>query len=139
MQIKFKKLSENAILPKYGRDGDAGLDLVVTSIVYTTSKTIKYGFDLAIEIPVGYVGLLFPRSSIEKYGLILSNSIGVIDSNYRGEIMATFKYLSSGNQYDIGDKAVQLIILPYPIINPIFVDELSETNRGEKGFGSSGK
>lgn len=139
MQIKIKKLHQNAVIPKYSKTGDAGVDLTVTTI-NDEPYQITYGFGIAIEIPHGYVGLIFPRSSVKKTDLVLSNSVGVIDSGYRGEIMAVFKKLSGSvsKKYYIGDRAVQLIILPYPKIEFEEVEKLSETERGSGGFGSTG-
>lgn len=141
--IRFKKLHNTAITPRYSKDGDAGMDLTVTSIVSETKSDVTYGFGIAVEIPKGYVGLLFPRSSIRKYDLSLTNSVGVIDSGYRGEIQATFKKTSwlkgeSSEKYNIGDRAVQMIIMPYPEIEFIETDSLDKTERGEGGFGSTG-
>ena len=141
LKVKFKKLREEAELPEYANPGDAGLDLKATSVEWSKDfHCYVYGTGLAVEIPEGYVGLLFPRSSIRKYGLDLTNCVGVIDSGYRGEIMLTFRpqFEGSGKVYDIGDKICQLIIMPYPIIEPVEATELSETERGENGHGSSG-
>ena len=141
LKVKFKKLREEAELPKYANPGDAGLDLKATSVEWSKDfYCYVYGTGLAVEIPEGYVGLLFPRSSIRKYGLNLTNCVGVIDSGYRGEIMLTFRYQSEGSAkvYSVGDKICQLIIMPYPIIEPVEATELSETERGENGHGSSG-
>lgn len=141
LEVKFKKLNPNAELPEYAKKGDAGLDLKATSIEYSKElKCYVYGTGLAVEIPEGYVGLIFPRSSIRKYGLALTNCVGVVDSGYRGEIMATFRpqYEGSGKVYKVGDKICQLIIMPYPLIKPIEATELSKTERGENGHGSSG-
>jgi dUTP pyrophosphatase len=93
-----------------------------------------------MEIPEGFVGLVFPRSSIRKYDLSLTNCVGVIDSGYRGEIQATFRKEAGipSKRYDVGDKIAQMIILPYPSIQFIETDELSDTERGEGGFGSTG-
>jgi dUTP pyrophosphatase len=148
MIVKCKKLHENAIIPQYAKDGDAGIDLVATSFVKNTTYSVLYGTGLAIEIPDGYVGLIFPRSSVSKKDLILNNSVGVIDSGYRGEIMVAFRkvpkssdYFNSVNidMYELGDRIAQLIILPYPKIQLEEVDELSETDRGDGAFGSTGK
>jgi dUTP pyrophosphatase len=141
--VRFKKLHNNAITPIYSKDGDAGMDLTITSIVSETKTDVTYGFGIAVEIPKGYVGLLFPRSSVRKYDLSLTNSVGVIDSGYRGEIQATFKKTNwlkgdSSEKYNIGDRATQIMILPYPQIEFIETDNLSETERGDGGFGSSG-
>lgn len=146
MNIKFKKLDEKAATPYYAKEGDAGLDLTAVSI-NETIKYIEYGTGISIEIPEGYVGLLFPRSSITTQGLLLKNSVGVIDSGYRGEIKLRFHSLNSpfdfftsiGSSYKIGDRIAQLIILPYPKINLIEATELSETTRGTGGYGSTGK
>lgn len=147
MDIKIKKLHPDAVIPKYAKPGDAGMDLVATSIYYSDSNTIDYGTGLAFEIPEGYVGLVFPRSSNSKKDLILSNSVGVIDSGYRGEVVFKFRVIKpnkhafdlSSKIYDIGDRIGQIIILPYPKINFIESNTLSETDRGEGGFGSTGK
>lgn len=140
MFVKFKKLTGTAVVPSYAKAGDAGLDLTATSIVSNTTFDVTYGTGLAVEIPEGYVGLIYPRSSIRKYDLALSNSVGVIDSGYRGEIQFTFKKLAGLDsvKYHIGDRIGQLIILPYPNIVPVESDELSDTVRGERGFGSTG-
>lgn len=140
MELKFKKLNDDAHLPRYAKLGDAGLDL--TTIQITKTETyIQCHTGLAVEIPEGYVGLIFPRSSITKTNLMLGNSIGVIDSGYRGEILIRFKHIKSESNnfigYNIGEKVAQLIILPYPKIEPILVDELTDTDRGDKGFGST--
>lgn len=139
MKVKIKRLHPGAIIPKYSKAGDAGMDLTVTSIKDEPYQ-ITYGFGLAIEIPEGYVGLVFPRSSIKNTDLVLSNSVGVIDSGYRGEIMAVFKKLSGtvSKKYYVGDRAAQLIIMPYPQIEFQMADELSETERSTGGFGSTG-
>ena len=86
-----------------------------------------------------YVGLVFPRSSIRKYDLELTNSVGVIDSGYRGEIQLTFNKVNNKTTiYNVGDRVGQIMIIPYPKINFVESDELTITERGEGGFGSSG-
>lgn len=143
MIVRIKKLQPDAVIPVYAKPGDAGLDLVATSIINETNTQVTYGTGIAVEIPYGYVGLIFPRSSIRKYELELSNSVGVIDSGYRGEVQLTFNKIIANdlavNTYEIGDKIGQLIILPYPIIKFLEVSQLSESSRGEGGFGSTGK
>jgi len=149
MIVKIKKLNEKAIIPFYAKDGDAGMDLTAIS-ASTEDCYTEYGTGLSIEIPYGHVGLIFPRSSISKTANILSNSVGVIDSGYRGEIKLRFKVSSDLLHgaieqdknpqellYKPGDKIGQLIILPYPQIEFEEVDELSFTERGEGGFGST--
>ena len=141
MKVRIKKLNENAIIPSYAKDGDAGMDVIATSIISDTPTQITYGLGIALEIPYGFVGLVFPRSSIRKTGLQLSNSVGVIDSGYRGELQATFRktHGDASETYNVGDKIFQMIIIPYPQIEFEEVDELSDTERGEGGFGSTGK
>lgn len=138
--VNVKKLHENAVIPSYSKDGDAGMDLTITREIENTSFSVSYGFGIAMEIPRGYVGLVFPRSSVRNQDLILSNCVGVIDSGYRGEIQATFKKTNGldSMKYKVGDRGAQIIILPYPQIKMIESDELSNTERGEGGFGSTG-
>lgn len=138
VKVKFKKLNKRAEIPFYAKDGDAGMDLVATTLV-RTSKFFEYGTDLAMEIPKGYVGLLFPRSSISKTDHFLRNSVGVIDSGYRGEIKLRMSIPALGEtEYLIGDKVGQLILMKLPWVEIEEVEELSDTNRGEGGFGSTG-
>jgi dUTP pyrophosphatase len=141
MKVNIKKISENAVIPSYAKEGDAGLDLVATSIVNEEAFQITYGLGIALEIPKGFVGLVFPRSSIRKYDLSLTNCVGVIDSGYRGELQATFRKERgvASKKYEVGDKICQIIIIPYPPIEFNEVNELSDTERGEGGFGSTGK
>ena len=138
--IRIKKLKENAVIPKYSKDGDAGMDLTITEVISETLTDITYGFGIAIEIPKNYVGLVFPRSSIRKYDFLLTNSVGVIDSGYRGEIQATFKKTDGmGEYYGVGERGAQIMILPYPQIEFIESDDLTKTERNDGGFGSTGK
>ena len=139
MKIKIKKLHPDAIIPKYAKLGDAGMDLTALTEKWNDTNTmVTYDTGLSIEIPEGFVGLLFPRSSISKTILSLSNSVGVIDSGYRGPIMFKFRYPEEGMVYDVGDRIGQIIIMPYPTIEFEEVEELSSTERGEGGFGSTG-
>lgn len=142
LEVKIKKLSKDAVTPTYSKHGDAGMDLTATSKSYDEHGNVCYGTSLAFEIPSGYVGLLFPRSSNAKKDLLLSNSVGVIDSGYRGEVMFRFKQYGEDigcgySEYKIGDRIGQIIIMPYPEIKFIEVDELSSSDRGIGGFGSS--
>jgi len=147
-------MREWMVIPTYAKDGDAGMDVIATSIISDTPTQITYGLGIALEIPKGFVGLVFPRSSIRKTGLQLSNSVGVIDSGYRGELQATFnKLFGSEGMYDemkvnqiqpndfykVGDRIAQIMIIPHPEIEFEEADELSDTERGEGGFGSTGK
>lgn len=163
LKVKIKKLNKDAVIPTYSKDGDAGMDLVATSKSFDTDGNVVYGTGLAFEIHKGYVGLIFPRSSNAKQQLLLSNSVGVIDSGYRGEVMLKFKSSASSFSlktliklifnpdakitiisnhsvsYSIGDRIGQIIILPYPQIKFEEAAELSETERGKGGYGSTGK
>lgn len=146
LEINIKKLSDNAVIPTCAKDGDAGMDITATSKSYDEHGNVCYGTSLAFEIPKGYVGLLFPRSSNTKKDLILGNSVGVLDSGYRGEVVFKFKsslgdahglYAFGFSEYEIGDRIGQIIIMPYPQIMFNVVDELSSSDRGIGGFGSS--
>ena len=148
MKVRIKKLNEGAKVPSYSKEGDAGLDFTAVEISRDNVGNITYHTGLAVEIPQGYVGLLFPRSSISKKQQFLTNCVGVIDSSYRGEIMAKFKpvmgsyntilELFESSEYQVGDRIVQMIIIPYPQIEFEEVEELSDTERGYGGFGHTG-
>ena len=141
MKIKVKKINEDAIVPKYSKIGDAGLDLTAVKITGNTTFQVIYDTGLAFEIPDGYVGLIFPRSSICNYELELSNSVGVVDSGYRGTIKFVFNKTNGLDslKYKVGDRIGQLLILPYPEIERVEADELNDSERGYTGFGSTGK
>lgn len=172
MKVRIKKLHKDAIIPQYAKKGDAGMDLTAVDYYYDTDGCIVYKTGLAVEIPDGFVGLVFPRSSVSKKDLLLTNGVGVIDSGYRGEILAKFKPVaffepnddtefdddkfkscaqvhlpqSDGEyvyenafKYNLGERIAQLIIMPYPQIEFEEVEELTKTDRGDGGFGSSGK
>lgn len=165
MKVKIKKLDPSAVIPKYAKEGDAGMDLTAISIKMGKDGLVEYGTGLSIEIPKGYVGLIFARSSIYKLDAALTNAVGVIDSGYRGEIKFKFKALpktkkieipygyydgamSSSRKYllsfegckvyNVGDRIGQIVIMPYPEIEFEEVSELSTTNRGNSGYGSTG-
>lgn len=136
MEVKVKKLRENAVIPSYARLGDAGLDLTATS-KSEDGCIVTYGTGLAFEIPEGYVGLVFPRSSVYKTSMMMTNCVGVVDSGYRGEVMV--KFTAGVHEYEVGDRVAQLIIMPYPKIELVEADELSETERGAGGYGHTGR
>ena len=137
LNIKIKKVRQEAIIPTKAHTTDAGYDLYASSCHYENGL-VCYGTGVAVEIPDGYVGLVFPRSSIADTHLTLSNSVGVIDSGYRGEIKAKFR--KGGTRgYGVGDRIAQLIILPYPEVVFEEVDELADSDRGTGGYGSSGR
>ena len=148
--VRFKKLRDDAIIPTYAHDTDAGMDIVATSKTEDEHGNIVYGTGLAFEIPKGYVGLLFPRSSNATHSLLLSNCVGVVDSGYRGEVSAKFRkdyqYKNGfglvhdvSTEYEVGHKVAQLIILPYPKVEMMESEELSSSERGAGGYGSTGK
>lgn len=159
--LKFKMLVPEARMPVRAKSGDAGLDLVATSVNSVDSGNekgelynfIEYGTGLAVEIPEGYVGLLFPRSSVSKTCMSLANAVGVVDAGYRGEIKLRFKLDGLGTLwayrsvdtdpkpavYKVGDKIGQLVIMPVLLPTPELVEELSTSERGEGGFGSTGQ
>lgn len=173
LQVKIKRLSDNAVIPTYAHATDAGMDLVATSKTIDEYGNVVYGTGIALEIPEGYVGLVFPRSSNSKKHLLLTNSVGILDSGYRGEV--TFKYKPpmtvcykklkdrlarlllgvrrkahcgdvdveswhlNNYEYEVGDRVGQLIILPYPKVEFEETDELSASDRGTGGYGSTGK
>lgn len=138
MKLKFKKLHKDAVAPKIANHGDAGADLTAISVDYDINNIITYGTGIAVEIPEGYVGLIFPRSSIYKKQLILSNSVGVIDCGYRGEIKFKFRGDRESDVYKIGDRIGQLVIMPIPSVEWQESEELTDSVRGEGGFGSTG-
>lgn len=138
--VKFKKLHPDAKAPEAATSGSGGSDLTAVSVSYLEEQGLYHvAFGLAMEIPAGHVGLLFPRSSISKYALILSNGVGVIDSDYRGEVSAKFRPIGNGDIYKPGEKAGQLLIVPVPVVTWEESEELSSTERGTGGFGSTGK
>ena len=145
MKLKFKKLSDKAVIPFYSKPGDNGLDLTAISYKWESNAGIpyyNYEFGLAIEIPEGYVGLIFPRSSICNKDMQLANHVGVIDSSYRGPLSARFKTIQHKGEmpviYKAGEKVAQLVILPCVRAELEEVNELSNTERGDGSFGSSG-
>lgn len=143
MQINIKKLSDKAVMPTKAHVSDAGYDLTATSITTAINEcgqlVLVYHTDIAIEIPEGYVGYVFPRSSVYKKSLALTNCVGVIDSGYRGEIMAVFKTTTDvvPAVYREGERFAQLIIMPIPNVEFVEAQELSKSDREDNGFGST--
>lgn len=141
MRVKVKKVHPEAVIPTYAKAGDAGLDLTAVEIsVHPDYGYYEYNTGLAFEIPEGFVGYIFPRSSVSKYSLSLCNAVGVVDSGYRGPVMLRFDRNdnSSNVEYLPGDKVGQLIIMPVPTIELEEAETLSTTFRGSGGFGSTG-
>lgn len=152
MKLEIKRLNDLAVLPKKAHASDAGLDLTATSKTIDEHGNIVYGTGLAILIPEGHVGLIFPRSSNAKCDLILTNSVGVIDCGYTGEVTLKFKPClhAEDNQeivgcdffeksYSVGDRVGQLIVIPIPDVDVEEIFELPDSERGNGGYGSSGR
>lgn len=155
LEVKIKKLHKDAVIPKYETVGSVGMDLTATSKEYDKYGNIVFGTGISIQLPDGYYADLRPRSSISKYDLVLANSVGTVDSDYTGELILKFKcslklephYYAVNTmeaklpdfqkEYEIGDRIAQLVILPYPKVSFVEVDELSKTDRGTGGFGST--
>lgn len=135
------RLSDGAELPRYAHEGDAGLDLRIThDVTLKPGERATVGTGLAVEVPQGCVGLVFPRSGLaSKHGITFSNSVGVIDSGYRGEIGATLLNQSDETTtLDAGTRVCQLIVMPFVPCELVPCEELTETERGAAGFGSTG-
>ena len=139
MKIKFKKLSPSAVVPTKAHASDAGLDLVAVSKSKDRDGNFVYGTGLAFEIPEGYVGLVFPRSSVSARCMTMANCVGVIDSCVRGEVTVKFRQHLFAKPYDKGDRVAQMIIMPYPHVDFVEANELSDSDRGDGGYGSTGK
>lgn len=140
--VKFKKLHPDAKPPIQGTEYSAGYDLTcVAKEMDEEHNVLIYHTGLALEIPNGHVGLLFPRSSIYKFPLVMPYSVGVIDSDYRGEVLAMFKDCDFGNfepAYSVGERCCQLIIVELPKLQWVEANILSPTTRGTNGHGSTG-
>lgn len=144
MKVRIKKLNEKAVIPTKAHATDAGFDLYCTSKeVNWEKRQLVCHTGLAFEIPEGYVGLLFPRSSVSNKPLMMANSVGVVDSCYRGEVTAKFNITdtrqSAFSHYQEGDRIAQMIIIPYPEIEFEEADSFSESDRGTGGYGSTGR
>lgn len=144
MDVKLVKLNDDAIIPKYGTEFSAGADLYNLpsgKAEIGPGETKLFHTGIALEIPCGYVGLIFARSGLAtKRGLAPSNKVGVIDSDYRGEIMVSLhNHSDKVETVDGGERIAQLCILPYFKADFCISDELSDTDRGNGGFGSTGR
>ncbi|MGH2740795.1 MAG: dUTP diphosphatase [Actinomycetota bacterium] len=142
MRLAFKRLDPGATLPRYAHEGDAALDLAANGDVLVgpgERALVPTGF--AVAIPDGFAGLVLPRSGLaSKHGLTLANAPGLVDSGYRGEIMIAVVNLDPREKVEIqkGDRIAQLLIVPHASVEPVEVDELPSSGRGEGGFGSTG-
>lgn len=144
MNIKVKKLKPGATVPTMGSKFAAGADLYSAEdadVVIEPNETKFIGTGLAMEIPEGYVGLVYARSGLAcKRGLAPANKVGVVDSDYRGEIkVALYNHGKEAQTVEKGERIAQMVIAPYLSVNYEEADELSETERGEGGFGSTGR
>ncbi len=145
MEIKIKRLKENAILPSRGSKEAAGYDLYACldgdSVTIEPDTNVKIGTGLSIAVPEGYFGAIFARSGLAaKENLRPANCVGVADSDYRGEYIVALH--NDGSQPKVvknGDRIAQLVVMPYLSVEFNEVDELDETDRGAGGFGSTGK
>lgn len=144
VKVNIKKLNQNAILPTYGSSSAAGADLYACNtekIIIGAHKTVLVPTGLSMEIPEGYAGLIYARSGIaSKRGLAPANKVGVVDSDYRGEVMvALHNHSDIDAEIDVNERIAQLVIAPFLKVEFNETDELSDTVRGEGGFGSTGK
>ncbi len=139
MQLKFKKIHPNAKIPSYAYTGDAGLDLYIPEdLLFKKKERKSIALGIAIEIPEGYVGILFDKSGLShKHGL--KSYGGIIDSGYRGEVHVGMMNLSDKDyEFKAGDKIIQILIMPVLQAQVVECEQLSESDRGEGAFGSSG-
>ena len=143
MNIKFKKLNPKAKTPERAHEHDAGFDLYACTMDWSVNEAsglyTEYGTGLAFEIPKGYAGFLLPRSSISKTHHMLKNSVGLIDSGYRGEVKFRFSPDSTRTAYICGDKIGQIVFLKLLAVKLEESDDLSSSDRGKGGFGSTGR
>lgn len=142
MKLLFKKLTPNAKTPSYGSPYSAGADLYSAdgAVTLAPGESRLFHTGIAVEIPVGYVGLIYARSGLAtKKGLAPANKVGVIDADYRGEIMVClFNHSGKEQTVDAGERIAQMVITPFLTCEYEETDTLSETVRGEGGFGSTG-
>jgi dUTP pyrophosphatase len=146
LQVRYKKLVEHAHAPRFGSEHAAGMDFVAIGRTYNEEFHYwEYSTGIAIEIPIGWAGLCFPRSSISNVPLILSNCVGVVDADYRGEVKARFRKWQfegmledSWKVYSPGDRIFQMLLVQNPEVRLVQADELSTTARGAGGWGSTG-
>lgn len=138
MKVKFKKLHPEAKTPSKAHSIDAGFDLTCVSI-HLEDGIMVYDTGIAVEIPEGYFALACTRSSISRYNLALTNSVGIIDAGYQGSIKYKFRLTNPFPiKYKVGDRIGQLVILPLPDIELEETSEFAPSERGEGGFGSTG-
>jgi dUTP diphosphatase len=143
VELRFARLSEDAILPTRAHDGDAGLDLYAREPAHLgPGERWSVGTGIAVEIPDGHAGLVLPRSGLAReHGITLVNSPGLIDSGYRGEIRVLLINSDPADIFRVapGDRIAQLLIVPVATADPVEAEALAESARGDGGFGSSGR
>lgn len=139
LKLKVMSVSDN-LVPRHAHPGDAGLDLRAANDGYiSVGKSRMVGTGIAVEIPKGYVGLMFPRSGLGSRGITLRNAVGVIDSGYRGEIkMPLWNVSDAAFTYKAGDRLAQLVVVPFAACEVMQVESLTDTERGTDGYGSTG-
>ncbi|MDE7453056.1 MAG: dUTP diphosphatase [Clostridia bacterium] len=144
MEVGIKKLNENAAIPSYGSEFAAGADLyacIGSDIEVKPHETVLIPTGIALELPVGYAGLIYARSGLAtKKGLAPANKVGVVDCDYRGEVkVALHNHSEIPQTVAVGERVAQLVITPYITAKFVLKDELSDTVRGAGGFGSTGR
>jgi dUTP pyrophosphatase len=143
MELPVKKLNDEARLPERAHDGDAGLDICASEAAHIgPGERWSVGTGIAIEVPDGHAGLVLPRSGLARqHGIALVNSPGLIDSGYRGEVRVLLLNTDPADTFRVtaGDRIAQLVIAPIAVVAVVESDALSETARGDGGFGSSGR
>jgi dUTP pyrophosphatase len=142
VRVEFRKLDPEVALPRRARDGDAGLDLAANAdLVVGPGERAMVPTGLAVAVPEGHAGLVLPRSGLaSRRGLTLANAPGLIDSGYRGEITIAVVNLDPAEKVEIrrGDRIAQLVVVPMALVEPVEVQDLPSSHRGEGGFGSTG-
>lgn len=142
IKLEFFKFNENAVIPSFANKGDACMDLTATSRIFDQYGNVSYGTGIGFNIPEGYEIEIRPRSSISKYKLVLVNSPATIDSGYKGEVILKFKPTEKLNDdtfvYKVGERIAQFKLNKLENFEMIETDQLTESERGAKGFGSSG-
>jgi dUTP pyrophosphatase len=143
MELPVIKLKENAVVPTRAHPGDAGLDLYSTEIAHLgPGERWSVGTGIALEIPEGHAGLVLPRSGLAReHGIALVNAPGLIDAGYRGEVRVLLLNTDPAEtvRIEAGARIAQLLLTPVAIADAVEVAELSDTARGDGGFGSSGR
>lgn len=143
MELKVSRIEDGAVLPTRAHEGDAGLDLYACEAAHIgPGERWSVGTGVAVEIPVGHAGLVLPRSGLARdHGISLPNSPGLIDAGYRGEIRVLLLNTDPADTFNVepGDRIAQLVIAPVALAEPVEVEVLAESARGDGGFGSSGR